>query len=122
MAEYLTPDHPDAYVDFPLKDGESRDKYHPTWTAVCPMCKGHGGWNLKLRSYPLHDKEDTPENRHKYSHFRASCSQCWGWGFVEPGSADETCIHDYDQKWEAMHDCRWTCKKCGKTFMVDTSG
>jgi hypothetical protein len=83
---------------------------------LCPKCFGHGGWNLRLNAY----RGTTPEQRH----FRASCGQCWGWGWVETASLDATCVHDYvgiapDQPWRCWHTIQ--CTKCGATKSYDSS-
>lgn len=117
------------FQDFPLKE---KCEWYPDYSELCPLCKGHGGWNLKLNSYPLRDLEDTPDNRHKYSHFRGHCSQCNGWGWVKEGSLDATCIHDYNEisydecrKLNVYHAGRcwhvYKCSKCGETRGYDSS-
>jgi len=108
--KFLTPEHPDAFVDFPMKD-------IPEGGEVCNKCKGHGGWNLELNAYPLHGKENTPQNRHLFSHYRASCSFCWGYGYIKDSTRcpaqDKNNGHDFDDN--------WTCRKCGIVFKVDSS-
>lgn len=115
MTEYITHDHPDAFVDYPKKE---RPENHELGEE-CPKCKGHGGWNLRLNAYRLHDKEDTPENRHLYSHFRASCGACWGWGYLQKG---QTCAHEWVEK-RSVGRCEheWECSICGATRIVDSS-
>lgn len=100
---------------------------------LCPLCKGYGGWNLSLNSYPLpQGYDDTPENRSKYVHFRAHCNQCNGWGWVRADSADATCIHEYkelsveqsQQKGIKHWGMCWhvyECSKCGHTMSQDSS-
>ena len=80
----------------------------------CPLCRGYGGWNLRLNAYPAHPGQAprTPEQRH----FRALCRQCWGWGWVE--AKDATCIHAFrevkpDQPFRCWHMIR--CTACGET-------
>ena len=53
----------------------------------CPVCKGHGGWHLA--HYPSHT-----DNRY----FDAHCSQCFGWGYVDPSTTNATCVH----KWQEL--------------------
>ena len=110
---YMDHTQPDAFVDWVHKE--------PAYgcTKECPRCKGFGGWNLLLNSYPLHGKEDTPENRHLFSHFRAMCSHCNGWGYVSP---DETCP-GHEWVWEANTGrCLnlYRCTVCGKKSEVDS--
>jgi RecJ-like exonuclease len=109
-------DHPYAFVDFPKKD----PKPEYGMTKECPVCKGHGGWNLELNAYPLHNYENTPENRHKYSHFKACCSHCNGWGYTRE---DEDCD---GHEWifvKNLGRCynQYECSKCGKTWNIDSS-
>ena len=75
---YLTPAHPDAFVDWPVMQPTA------AFTKPCHVCKCHGGWNLTLNAYPLHHYTNTPENRHRYSHFRKVCNHCNGYGYVHP--------------------------------------
>lgn len=110
---YLEPHDVGAFDDYPLMD-VIEDK------SVCPKCKGHGGWNLRLNAYPLHEKENTPENRHRYSHFRASCDNCQGYGYVNNENANH--IH----KWtfvKNIGNCLnlYECSGCGQNWQVDSS-
>lgn len=114
---YLGPESPDAFVDFPAP-GPCPVGVPAALTALCPLCKGHGGWNLLLNQYPLHSHENTPENRHRYGHFRASCSQCNGWGWT----SDLSCLHEYVWDRNVGH-CLNThrCLKCGHEQTHDSS-
>lgn len=124
MSTYLTHGSPDAFVDFPppataLADGSK---------VVCKKCQGHGGWNLMLNSYPLRDHPDTVENRHKFSHFRASCSACWGWGLIgkatqcPKGEPGEGCAYTgKEQPTGTMCLTYWICDRCGEKTTVDSS-
>lgn len=116
---YMTHEHPDAFVDFPKKQLDSKTS-GIGFTKECPMCKGHGGWNLRLNAYNLHGKPDTPENRHRYSHFICMCSHCYGWGYVSP---DEVCQGHEWQFVENLGRCynRYKCIHCGKNNDVDSS-
>ena len=125
MVEYLTPEHPDAFVDM-FKHKPQHEFKHE-----CPKCKGHGGWNLMLNAYGLPPGyENNITNRHKYSHFRAHCAQCNGWGYT---ILSETCIHVFDRELNP-DECRmrdishfgrcWhvvECSKCGKVNAYDSS-
>lgn len=113
MKEYLTPDHPDAFVDWELRKPE-RDL-----TKMCPVCKGHGGWNLELNAYQ-NQYEDTPANRHLFSHFRAHCSHCNGWGYVEES---EMCPGHEWETVKSLGNCLRLekCRKCGAEIQVDSS-
>lgn len=100
---------------------------------ICPQCKGYGGWILTLNAYPLpQGMEDTAENRAKYCHFRAHCSQCSGWGWVKAGSKDAECVHKNREL--SVEECRargighhgmcwhvYECEKCGQIRSVDSS-
>lgn len=100
---------------------------------LCPVCKGYGGWVLTLNAYPLpKGYEDTAENRAKYVHFRAHCSQCNGWGWVKSDSPDAQCVHEYKElsqesaraKGIAHHGMCWhvyECAKCGHAMSQDSS-
>jgi hypothetical protein len=118
MSEYLSPTDDGAFVDYP-PIGEP----HGAATELCPKCKGHGGWNLVLNSYKLREgQEDTPENRHRYVHFRANCDNCGGWGYVVPGSLDASCLHDYKFYRNEGHCLNsYQCSKCKKTVTYDSS-
>jgi hypothetical protein len=129
MREYLTVNHPDAFLDHPEK--AQPVEHHPEWTVKCPACLGHGGWNLRVNAYPLHQHENTPENRHLHAHFRCHCSQCSGWGWTTP--ADAGCVHDY-AKQLSYKECQergiyhagscwhvYECSKCGSTLSEDSS-
>ena len=113
MPEYLTPGDEDAFLDFPGKLAR-REGY-----VECPQCKGHGGWNLRINAYKLHQHEDTAENRHLHSHFRCSCSNCWGHGCVPP---EQTCVHEWERG-RSVGRCltEWVCAKCAETRVVDSS-
>lgn len=119
MPRFLKPTDPAAFLDFP--EMQQPAEHHPDWTVKCPNCKGHGGWNLQPFAYPLgKNREDTPENRHKYRHFKAGCNQCYGWGWVAPDNADH--IHEWDagvRVGNCLH--KYTCKLCGKEDVVDSS-
>ena len=118
MQTYLEPTDPEAFVDHPVQDVAFAAQYG--MPVECPQCKGHGGWNLKLNAYPLHGKEDNAHNRHLFSHFRASCSQCNGWGYVRHEDADH--IHQWETV-ERLGNCLHLdrCKVCGREWQVDSS-
>lgn len=113
---FLTPDHPDAHVDFP---GKLAQPEHMPTTVPCPKCDTWGGHNLELNAYPLR-KDDTPENRHLFSHFRSLCSQCNGWGWVFP--MDAKCIHEWTIS-RNLGNCynEYSCTQCDRRMVVDSS-
>lgn len=118
--KYLTPDSPDAWLDFPEVNRDKIDKYYPSMTKLCPVCRGHGGWNLRVNTYSLGGLENTAKNRHNHSHFRASCSHCNGWGWVHP---DNTCT---GHKWVHVANTGkclnlYKCSECGAEWEVDSS-
>lgn len=118
MNKYLTPESPDAFVDFPVLDPVPLAYL----TKICPVCHGHGGWNLRVNSYTLPiGTADTPENRHKYVHFRAHCTHCNGWGYVRE---DETCTGHEWRHVRNTGNCLnlYRCDKCGKEWEIDSSG
>ena len=112
---YMDQNHPDAFLDYP---GIKKPEYGHT--KLCPKCKGHGGWNLRLNAYSLHNYPNTAENRHRYSHFKCMCSHCSGWGYVLP---TETCPGHEWQFLQNLGRCynRYKCLICGKTSDVDSS-
>jgi hypothetical protein len=89
-------------------------------TILCPQCRGHGGWNLRVNAYSMHGRPDTPENRHRYSHFRAHCDQCGGYGYVRPDDADH--IHEWVRV-KNIGNCLnlYECKVCKRQREVDSS-
>lgn len=112
MEPFLTPDDPQAFVDWP-------DRPPVEGLPKCPKCKGHGGWNLRLYAYALPARiEDTPAWRHLYCHFRTGCSMCGGAGYTK-----ETCDHKW--KWAdspgQFHHV-FQCVNCNATKHVDSSG
>ena len=101
----ITPDQPLAFVDFPPLPGKPPEHLQDH-TERCPVCRGHGGWNLRLAEQlptviaggiPF---VNTPENRHRYAHQRSVCGACWGYGWLVPGS----CPHDWERGHPAAND------------------
>jgi hypothetical protein len=115
LVKYMEHTHPDAFVDFPMKS----PNIELGRTKLCAKCQGHGGWNLQLNSYSLHDYENTPENRHRYSHFICQCSNCYGWGFVHE---NQDCVHDWEYH-KSLGKClhQYKCIHCDKIDLVDSS-
>ena len=113
---FIDQNHSDAFVDFPMQE----PKYG--MTVLCQKCKGHGGWNLKLNSYPLWERENTPENRHNFSHFRAGCDNCQGYGFIRPDQAEKCVEHDWKYI-GAVGKClhKYVCTRCNGDWIVDSS-
>ena len=116
--DYLTPKSPDAFLDKVKK--EIPTKYYPQLTQECPQCHGYGGWNLKLNAYG------------EGKHFQCFCTQCNGWGYVDPFSTDATCIHTTKELTQAEcrkrgithHGMCWhvtECIHCGKISAYDSS-
>lgn len=103
---YMTPDHPEAYLDMPVKPQPERME-NPV---ICPKCQGHGGWHLELnfagRGQPFND---------------AACNQCNGWGWVRGGTLNETCVHEFDEVRVRMSVYKNVCRKCGHTNWIDSS-
>ena len=88
---------------------------------LCPQCTGYGGWNLQLNVYGAG------------RHFRASCAQCNGYGWVDNADArDVSCVHEYQERDSKAVEVTghslfhmehlWLCKKCGRWRVVDSSG
>jgi len=101
------------FVDFPPPKVIPEDK------KMCPKCQGYGGYNIQTNAYPLRDKENTPENRHLYAHFRGCCSNCVGHGYIDK---DQNCVHEWGNKTN-VGNClnKYTCSKCKETWTVDSS-
>jgi hypothetical protein len=117
---YLTYDHPDAFVDFPeapeapvVASGWDH-KWHR-----CPYCKGHGMHNLRLNAYPLHNREDNAANRHRFTHFKGICSACYGHGFT---LNENPCLHEWKEV-ATVGRClvKYQCTTCGEYNTVDSS-
>lgn len=117
MEPYLEPTDDDAFLDFPKKEREPWAKDF----VECPVCFGHGGWNLRTFSYTLpKGMEDNEENRHSHVHFRCFCQQCRGYGYTHPDNAK--CIHNMVH-FQNLGRCynREKCTKCGMTQDIDSS-
>lgn len=115
---FLNPTDPDAFLDYP--EIANPPSFSKDWVE-CPVCHKHGGWNLKVNSRPLHKGvEDTPENRHKYAHFRAYCTQCNGYGWTSASNAK--CIHEmgFSRNLGRCYN-EYKCTKCGMIQTVDSS-
>ena len=118
MTDYLTPDAADAFKDMekltPEPAGKMLGQYvaRPRCDSVpvveCGKCKGFGGWNLTLDAYG------------PGRHFRASCHNCTGWGYVEASQGSH--VHEWDNG-EYISRCNtlYTCKACGTKRAVDSS-
>jgi len=88
----------------------------------CPLCKGHGAWHLA--HYP-HTRNGV------YAYFDASCSQCNGWGYIDPNSMDAKCMHSWrelssdDARKRGLRTARWwhnfACKHCNTVMATDSS-
>ena len=125
-AVYLTPADADAHVDHPTPADQLAQwrKWHPTIPdpAVCPKCNGYGGHNLRVNDYPLPPgTENTAANRHKHCHFRQSCMQCSGCGYVAD-ARDAACAHEFAHEknvGNCLNDYR--CSKCGRVYQIDSS-
>lgn len=118
MGKYLESTDPGAFDDYPRRDALKAAEIG--LVHECLECKGHGGWNLTLNAYPLHGKENTPENRHRFSHFRVHCSNCNGMGYVRPENADH--IHKWEHAGNAGNCLNlYRCSGCGQEWMVDSS-
>lgn len=110
---YLEPCDRDAFLDFPPPAAPEPGRI------TCLKCQGHGGWNLRVNAYgfPI---PNTPENRHKYTHFRAGCDNCNGWGVVPVEQEDH--IHEWVRTGNAgncLHVYR--CESCRAEQIVDSS-
>lgn len=103
---YGEPDDPGAFDDNPLRDPQPEMGL----THLCARCEGHGGWILRRDAYG------------EGKHFKCSCSNCNGWGYVRPEDVDH--VHDWDwQNGVNTGHCLtlYTCTGCGKKWEVDSS-
>lgn len=117
---YLKPTDAGAFQDFPAVNPNREFALSIGYTQSCPVCQGHGGWNLRLHAYSLHHHPDTPENRHRYSHFRSVCGHCNGLGSVHPSV---TC-QGHEWRWvKNLGRCynRYECIHCAAVSDVDSS-
>ena len=97
--------------DYLRSDLKKKSATYLTNPVKCPECEGHGGWVLKRDAYG------------KGVHFKCHCMNCNGWGWVEAGSPDATCCHEYDTSknvGRCLHE--WICIKCNHSITVDSSG
>jgi len=70
------------------------------FTKECPVCHGAGGSEPQ---YNMHTKA---------WYYFCVCRQCDSHGYVEPGSLDDTCIHDYRE----MNNGDLVCSKCNSVI------
>jgi hypothetical protein len=117
MSDYLAHTDPAAFADMEKKLPEpcskmlgayAKPRVESVPVVECAKCNGHGGWNLKLDAFGAG------------KHFRASCNNCTGWGFVPASQGDH--IHEWDRG-ETVGRCvtRYTCAGCGHVSDVDSS-
>jgi hypothetical protein len=117
MTAYLTPTDACAFDGMKKHQPEPASKMLGAYSTPrrdsvpvveCGKCRGHGGWNLQLDAYG------------PGKHFRASCNNCTGWGYVpeEQGSH----IHEWDGGVAISRCCtRYTCAACNAVSVVDSS-
>ena len=96
-----------SFVGIELK----KPQYNKGMIETCPLCKGHGGWNLRINAYG------------DGKHFNAACSNCNGWGYIKPEDACK--VAPYHQ-WEVIRNAGnclnvWKCIHCGIEMVVDSS-
>lgn len=114
---YVQPGDPEAWIDWP----RARDRapnYVGDNAVKCSICRGHGGWNLLLGAYPL-ARENTSENRHLFSHMKATCHGCGGHGWLRPNS---DCVHELRYNGVSGKITHLSCVHCKKTVSWDTRG
>lgn len=112
MTTYLKPTDPMAFKGL-TKKLPAEDRMHE-----CLECHGFGGWILQQNTYG------------PGQHFKASCSNCNGWGYTKE---KEDHIHDFKELTQAT--CRergiahfgmcyhvHECAICGRIRAVDSSG
>lgn len=117
MTEYMKPTDADAFKDMEKQAPEpcskmlgaySKPRVESVPVVECGKCSGYGGWNLKLDAHG------------PGRHFRASCNNCNGWGYVPESQGSH--VHEWDRG-ETVGRCvtRYTCVGCGKVSDVDSS-
>lgn len=104
---YMTPDHPDAFKDIPIKP----NIYKYGLSQKCMQCHGYGMWNLVLDEYPRQQGYN--------KHFRRYCNNCNGYGWTRP----ETHIHNWRFD-RTISNCytQYRCTLCPKVWKVDSGG
>lgn len=80
-------------------------------TVECALCFGYGGWRLELNAYG------------PGKHFDATCSNCNGWGYVNPAVCDGVTVQ-HNFKTTHTANCYWegVCTTCGMRKVIDSSG
>lgn len=113
---YVQPGDPEAWVDWP-EPRKNPPHFMSGDSERCGICRGHGGWNLLLGAYPS-PRENTSENRHLYSHMKATCHGCAGHGWIR--TSEKRCVHEF--RWTGVMDRRtqFTCVHCKHTVVWDT--
>lgn len=119
---YLEATDEGAFLDMPVKPTmhEVNPCYNDSDYIHCPVCQGHGGWNLRLNAYGAGQ------------HFQCFCTQCNGYGWVRADGPNAKCIHEnvevsqeecsrrglthYGRCWHVTE-----CKKCGLIGAYDSS-
>jgi hypothetical protein len=101
---YGLPTDPGAFDDNPLMEPT------PGYPALCPQCLGHGGWILRRDGYG------------PGQHFKASCAQCSGWGYVKLGDDQHVHVWEHERKTgNCLNVYRCTVPGCTKRREVDSS-
>lgn len=117
MSSYLKPTDPGAFDGLEKQRAGACAKMLGAYSTPrcdsvpvveCANCRGHGKWNLELNAYG------------PGKHFRASCNNCTGWGYVPATQGDH--VHQWDRG-ETVGRCltRYTCAGCKKVRDVDSS-
>jgi hypothetical protein len=72
-----------------------------------------------LNDYPLRGREDTPENRHRFTHFKSTCPSCYGNGYTYEVTP---CLHQWKEV-ATVGRClvKYQCTTCGVYDTVDSS-
>lgn len=104
----LKPGDPGSFEGLEMRPRPTGDSRR---TLVCPRCLGRGAWRTSSVPYG-------PRGQFLPT---MGCSQCWGWGWVDPAT-DGECVHEFDDS-KVLGNClrEWRCTKCGRTRVVDSS-
>jgi hypothetical protein len=114
---YIQSGDREAWVDYPAQKAVP-PSYLSGYTKRCPTCRGHGGWNLLLSAFPLSGKDNTVENRHLFSHMRATCHACSGHGWIRPD--DDRCTHEFRMTGVSNKLTHFSCVNCSAVVSWDT--
>lgn len=113
---YIQPGDVEAWIDWPMPRNNS-PAFLIDRSEQCSVCCGHGGWNLLLSAYPV-PYESTAENRHLFSHMKATCNVCAGHGWVR--IEDKRCVHEFRYLGMNGKSTQFSCVHCNQAVVWNT--